>query len=378
MNPNIRLFFDCLSDGLLILNSQAVVRYANPVAVSALACRVDEVIAFDNLRQTVSKLHNGYLASPQRLGIDIDKPGGPRGIEVSVMSSPVADEFLLLVHPEDKRQDVRNIFANFIEMLDCSLERPVQKLIGSSDRLLAKFSSQVGDDFVLNQEINELRRCADELRNEVQQISLFATSSSAVSMLSDERVEIPELLAEVVTAVRPILTLHGIRLCFAGIDDSLPVIYGSRYFLSKALMVYLKHLAVHLAPSSYIQISVERYGSAVRLIFTDYGVKGPKYPTEITESSFASNALDGSQNLDLSLPICKRILELHRGRLQVINENERLHRIIFELPTGTPPTADVDLGMRQALRYAHDLLLLMKQKDGVPANSGAELQAVTQ
>lgn len=366
MNSNIQQLFDSLSDGLLILNAQGVVRYANPAALPVIACRVDDILPFDKLRQTIDELQKGYLDSPQTLALDIGPAGAPRLIDLTLMSSPVAEEFLLLVHPDDERRDVRNTFTNFIEMLDSSLERPIQKLLGSSERLLDSFARQAGEDFGLNQEIAELRRCADDLRNEIQQISLFASSCSAVTMLSDERIRIPELLAESLAAARPSLLANGIRLCFAGIDDGLPVIYGSKQFLGRALTVYLKHLATELVPNSYMQISAERCGSFIRLVLTDYGEKGPEFPTEITESSFAKQ-FDSSHSLDLSLPICRRILELHRGRLQVINEKERVHRIIFELPAGTPPVTDVDLGMRQALRYAHDLLLLMKHREAAPS-----------
>lgn len=376
VNANIRHLFERLSDGLLILNAQGVVRYANPVALAAFACAVDEVVPFDKLRQTIDKLTKGYLESPQKIPLDIGPAGASRRIDTTLISSPVVEEFLLLIHPADQQRDVRNTFTNFIEMLDSSLERPIQKLLGSAERLLDSFGQQAGEDFGLNQALGALRRDAEGLRNEIQQISLFASSCSAVTMLNDERIRIPELLAEAVAAARPALLAHGIRLCFAGIDDSLPVIYGSRHFLGRALTVYLKHLATHLAPNSYMQISVERCGSFIRLVLTDYGDKGPEFPTEITESSFAEQ-FDAGYGLDLSLPICRRILELHRGRLLVINEKERVHRIVFELPAGVPPVSDVDLGMRQALRYAHDLLLLMKHQEAAPAEIFSSQAACT-
>lgn len=363
MSPNIRQFFDYLSDGLLILNAQGFVRYANPAAIALSGWRLDEKLPSPRLSQALADLIDGTVTSPQQVIVDIGQSEVSRPVEATLISSPVADEFLLLMPVTDKRQDARNTFANFIEMLDSSLERPTQKLIGAAERMLESFAQRAGDDFVLAQEVGELRRAADELRNEIQLISLFATSCSAVTMLSDERIVIPELLAEAVASARPKLLPQGIRLCFAGINDSLPVIYGSRYFLGKALTVYLKHLAAELEPNSYIQISAERSGSFLRLVMTDYGNKGPEFPTEITESSFAEQDFESGRPLDLSLPICKRILELHRGHLQILTEDERLHRIVFELPAGTPPVADIDLGMRQALRYAHDLLLLLKQRE---------------
>ena len=121
MNSNIQQLFDSLSDGLLILNAQGVVRYANPAALPVIACRVDDILPFDKLRQTIDELQKGYLDSPQTLALDIGPAGAPRLIDITLMSSPVAEEFLLLVHPDDERRDVRNTFTNFIEMLDSSL-----------------------------------------------------------------------------------------------------------------------------------------------------------------------------------------------------------------------------------------------------------------
>lgn len=371
MKPSIRFFFDHLSDGLLVLSGLGVVRYANPASQTVLASQLGEIIPFDTLRQSIDALALGRLPSPQCLSFDLGAPGSPRCVATTLMKSPVADEYLLILHPDDAGRHEHNRLANFVEMLDSSLEGPTQRLIAAAERMLQSFAGQAGSDLVLTREVSELGRRADELRNEIQQISLYAASCSALTLLGDDRIEIAQWLAEALAAARSTLVQRGIRLCFAGINDNLPVIYGSKHFLTRALAVYLKHLAGHLEYNSYMQVSVERRGAAIQLALIDYGTQGPAFPTIISESPTAGPSPDAAHTLDLSLPICKRIMELHRGRLLVINESERLHKIVFELPTGLPPTSDSELGMRQALRYAHDLRCLLKQQETSPGKGAS-------
>jgi hypothetical protein len=124
-------------------------------------------------------------------------------VATTLMKSPVAEEYLLILHPDDAGRHEHNRLANFVEMLDSSLEGPTQRLIAAAERMLQSFAGQAGSDLVLTREVSELRRRADELRNEIQQISLYAASCSALTLLGDDRIEIAQWLAEALAAIQP-------------------------------------------------------------------------------------------------------------------------------------------------------------------------------
>ncbi len=85
----------------MVLNGLGVVRYANPASQTVLASQLGEIIPFDTLRQSIEALALGRLPSPQCLSFDLGAPGSPRCVATTLMRSPVADEYLLILHPDD-------------------------------------------------------------------------------------------------------------------------------------------------------------------------------------------------------------------------------------------------------------------------------------
>jgi hypothetical protein len=92
------------------------------------------------------------------------------------------------------------------------------------------------------------------------------------------------------------------------------------------------------------------------------------HPTKHVRQPFINTppTKNGIPTIELSLPLCERVLELHGGSISFSQEGSDLNQITFEIPTGAPAEQSDEHGVEQAQRYAHDLHKLLqniKQKD---------------
>ncbi|MDV7397111.1 ATP-binding protein, partial [Arthrospira platensis SPKY1] len=71
--------------------------------------------------------------------------------------------------------------------------------------------------------------------------------------------------------------------------------------------------------------------------------------------------------LGLGLPLARKVVELHGGRLVLEQELDGFVTCIIELPAGTSPLPSQDMNVAQAQRYANDLVRLLSDRNTAAA-----------
>lgn len=75
-----------------------------------------------------------------------------------------------------------------------------------------------------------------------------------------------------------------------------------------------------------------------------------------------ADAAANTPGLGLGLPLARRIVEMHQGRLALDQELDGFITASIELPTSTSPFASPETDIAQAQRYASDLARLMTRR----------------
>jgi hypothetical protein len=363
MNRNIRILFDSLKDGLLIVAPGGEVQFANVAARALVPIVIGKQLSGEWLRTQLMAIQRGYLKPP--LTFDITVPGqidAADRMRVTILPSPIGQDFVVLMKNVTTEQRYENVIGNLAEMLDCEISQPTQQFLDAAAQLLGQFKESAGGDWALRDAVAEVERRAGVVARRLKQIGLLASAFKTAPIRGEDRIVVSELIIEVVATVKALLLKRQIGLSYAGLLDGLPVIYGSRTFLVHAIAGYLRHLVKQSDPGANILISMRAKGNFMLLGITSFGqcaIPGPGARPFMPLLEYASGGNAGG--LNLTLPLCKRVVEINGGHLRLEKDGESVNRIVFELPIGAPAADVRDLGLKQAERYAQDLLTLMQR-----------------
>lgn len=361
MDENIQLLFDRLNEGLLLISSVGSVLYANPAAQEIMPTVSGEMLSTEWLLSQISAVQRGYLKLPLTFDVDLQREDASVDhVQVTLLASPARSNFIALIKNVSAEQQYANELDNFSEMLHCELRAPLQKFLGAVAGMLAKFEHFAEENWTLRNAVAIVSRRSDSLLDRLQKISLLAAASKLTPMRDAKRIPLPALVGDAVLTVQTAFAERGIRVSYCGLENSLPIIYGSRVFLAQALAGYLRYLAERSGRDGNIVITAETLGPRVHLsIINDVGLAS-------VNGSVAKLALPAAEQsravetMDLTLAVCKRVVRLNGGSLSFHREGRVIKGIVFVFPIGAPATEDRQLETQQTLRYAQDLNTLME------------------
>jgi signal transduction histidine kinase len=369
MNLNMQRLFDSLKDGILIISPvEYGVLYANQAARAMLPVSPGQPLLVEWMHSQISAIERGFLKPP--LTFEISLPGLNSlsdQIQVTLLPSPVGKDFVVILKNISDEQRYENVISNLAEMLDCEFHVPMREFMGSVTQMLSLFEPKAEENWALRESVAEVSRKGASLKGRLQQIGLLASTFKQSPMQGEERIVVPTLINDVLTSTRTLLTEHGIRVSFSGVSTGLPVIYGSRNFLVQALAGYLRYLVERVDRGVNILISAKTKGDFILLSIANYGLSQPPgHSRRVLLPLLGDGETKNIEALSLTLPLCKRVVELCGGNLHFGEDGGVFSKIIFELPVGAPSVEEPDLGMQQAQRYAQDLLTLMQRQSAKP------------
>lgn len=366
MNRNMQSLFENLKDGLLIVSgSDARVLYANAAARSMQTFALGEPLTGDWLSRHIADIQHGYEQPPISFEIDLPTPGDAVDrIRVTLVPSPVGSDFIVLLNNLTDAAAYDNVINNLAEMLDCHFREPMQQFLGDARAIVEQLELRTASDPALRASVATLSQQGNALLANLQQLGLLASTFKSAPMHGDERIKLTELFDEVFSACRSLLIERHIRVSTSGLNEQLPLIYGSHAFLVEALAGYLSHLLRRIERGVDILVSAKAKGNFVLLSLTNFGQTPPPGASHRALQPLlnAGRRANGGRSLGLSLPLCKRVLKLNGGSLRFDGEGNEFSKITFELPVGAPALDEQALAMQQAQRYAADLLALMQRR----------------
>ena len=206
------------------------------------------------------------------------------------------------------------------------------------------------------------------LVNNIFQLATYAETFSKSPILAVDRILVEELISLLLARLRPLMEQRSINIHFAGASNELPVIYGSRDWLLEALVGYIEYMVKRCGAQHQIEFQIRPFGNFLSFHLNNQGKRVAKNVPQKNFMPFSELGnkhakAQGESSLNLSLPICKRVIELHHGLLKVKEEENEISMLTIELPVGAPPE-DIapHLGAEQARRFAEDLSRLMQRQ----------------
>jgi two-component system sensor histidine kinase AtoS len=175
----------------------------------------------------------------------------------------------------------------------------------------------------------------DLLRDEASRLAVLSRNLQEVArgdVNGEEDLDVVKLLSEVTGLVRHEMERSRIRIETRW-DENIPKVHGNSGRLKQALLNLLVNARQAMPEGGRITLTADgNEGDHVNLIVEDTGTGIPmEYQTRVFRTFFTTKP-DGT---GLGLPITRRIVEDHRGTIELESQPGRGSRFTIRLPAGS-------------------------------------------
>ncbi len=335
----------CREDGLLIIDHQGVVRFGNPAAEKMIGHPAGSLVG-QNVFEYVLPRYRGVvveqvrrrrmgLSSTYEVGI-LSGRGEERLLLISAAPLPnregQMDQSVLVVRDitEQKKQEdelrrardaamhAAQLQSEFLANISHELRTPMNAIIGLADLLR---EAPVPDR--ARECVNDIHRAAHDLLALIEDLLDFSRIESGRMRLREVPFQPHEVLAEVVRFFQPMAEKKGIRLD-SRIEGYLEGGLCGDPERLRQILVNLVGNAVKFTDRGHVDVNVHLYPREeddTWNLSIEVADTGPGIPPEVGEEIFQPfRQGDGSLTRSrggtgLGLPITKRLVEMHGGRI---------------------------------------------------------------
>ena len=206
---------------------------------------------------------------------------------------------------------------NLLSAVTVELYRPLNELVTLSERLLA------GEDGELQgpqkEDVQIILKAAARLREMVNEILDLSSLLDDGLSLDFERVDIVEVVTDVIEVARGDIGKKALSLELNARPDERVFVRGNRQRLWQAITNLVSN-AIKFTESGGVNVSVSRQeNGSVILIVEDTGVGIASLDQATVFDTFRQLAgrTGAKRGTGLGLAICKRLIELHGGKIRV-------------------------------------------------------------
>ncbi len=327
LSERLSLLLNALPAGVVVLDGQASITEANPVARQLLGDELEGRHWGD-----VARAHLEPTLTLGEWQLD--------GRRLSLAESPLDSSGgkLLLLHDisaahqmksELERNQRLAAMGEMAASLAHQLRTPLATALLYAGNLgQAELGEEARRRFA-DKTVAQLRR----LERLIQDVLLFARGES----IGRDVIGVSDLLAEVAQTLEPLLKEHGVRL---EMDDRCPgaVMVGGRKALFGALVSLLENALQVSDPGGSIRLSAWYGEDEIQVAVAD---EGPGIPAEMQARIFEPFFTTRSQGTGLGLPIALGVARAHGGSLQVSSEPGSGAEFVLRLPVQSQSREDM-------------------------------------
>jgi PAS domain S-box-containing protein len=315
-------------DGIVVIDTRGRIEGYNPAAQRLFGYAEDEVIG-----RNVSMLmpspyheeHDGYLARyletgfQKIIGIGREvtgkrKDGTMFPLHLSVGETSLGGErkFTGILHDLSTRvameEQLREqaALARLGEMaavLAHEVKNPLAAVRGAIEVIGTRLPSRTKDAAIVKEIVSRI----DSLNELMKDLLLFARPPRPNPL----PVDISPLVAATGELLREDPALNAVRI---DVEGSAPPVFADPGLLRIVFLNLMINSAHAMRGEGHIHVSVEASNGACRIAFKD---NGPGIPPEIREKIFTPFFTTKSRGTGLGLPTAKRLIEAHRGTIDV-------------------------------------------------------------
>jgi len=231
--------------------------------------------------------------------------------------------------------------TEFLANLSHELRTPLNAVIGFAD--LMKLKVNAGDAAGLAQYADLVSQGGQRMLTIVSQLLEIARLDFGARELTEVGIDVTETVASSVVQVEERFATKGVAIRFAPTDLGI-VVRAERAYFIKALMAVLTNAAQHSEKRGEIEVDAALRGGDLEISVTDHGAGIPADllprladPFVHGESAFTRKR-DGA---GLGLAMCRRILDMHGGRLQIDSTPGKGVRVTLIYPASRLETSTV-------------------------------------
>ena len=367
MSATLQDLMDVLEEAFFIVGSDGVVKLVNKAANMMLPLDVGKKLAIEAFNVQLSSVVNGYVVLPYAFECQSPAYGGGL-IRFKIQKSPVGGGYLVSVADVTGETKLSVISANFSNLLSIELADSMRQFSTDLAMLMNDIVPRGEQRRQLSDKAQSVLQQGQMLVTNIVQLATYAETFSKSPILAVDRIMVDELISLLLARLRPLMDQRSINIHFAGASSELPVVYGSRDWLVEALVGYIEYMVKRCGAQHQIEFQIRPFGNFLSFHLHNQGRRVSKnVPSKnfmpFSELGNKQAKAHGESSLNLSLPICKRVIELHHGFLKVKEEENEISMLTIELPVGAPPE-DIapNLGAEQARRFAEDLSRLMQRQ----------------
>ncbi len=221
--------------------------------------------------------------------------------------------FLYLFNDITDAKNLKRIKADFITNLSHELRTPLTAIKGYIEALEDPELDAVNREKF----VKIVHENIERLTNIVSDLLVLSDIERTKRKINKERINLNELIEEVILLFRKTAEAKGLRLNFS--PDSIPEYYGDR-FLMHQLLVNLVSNALKFTEKGWVDISTKYEKGKFHITVSDSGIGIPSEEIPRIFERFytvdkARSRMQGGTGLGLS--IVKHIVQLHQGEIKV-------------------------------------------------------------
>ncbi|MBI1920852.1 MAG: GAF domain-containing protein [Geobacter sp.] len=351
--------FEHASEGLMAVNVRGEIAYVNMGALEIFGYERDEavkltlqdVLAEESLPETLENHINFFLGRgyKKKLDLIITSPAGEkRCVQVSVSGHRLLGQYCIIsfmdVTEERKREydlreanarlvDVDRLKSEFINTAAHELRTPITVVHGYSTLV-----RELGMENLSEQQceyINAAIQGTEMIMEFVEDLLDLARMKSGKLELKLEEKDVMEPIRDVYKVFAPFASQKGLVLVMDATEDNIRACFD-REKIERVLTNLIGNAMKFTPEGGTIGILVDRAGEEVHVSVTDNGSGIPQeYLARIFDEFYQLEPDETRPGSGLGLPICKRLVEAHNGRIWVASELSRGSRFTFSLPVGS-------------------------------------------
>jgi len=354
VNEAFRMLFDQVKSGVIWVQRNGVVRYANKAAVQMTPVILGQALLDPVAERTVKAAGQNMLKLPFAFELTTQE-AHPDTIRAAVINAPVGQDLMVVMNNVSEERWYSQALENLIGYVEAEMAQPIEALAQKLPKTaqLVQQQGAAGDLKVMVQEAAALSIKLGKLRDLV---SVFGESA----LQRDERIMLPDLLQQAMAEVMPQASARNVTVVMAVVNGELPAVYGSSHWLSKATSEYLEQSIRSAQPGGLIELSIQSVGTRVMVRARNQGlfVSNHERRNAFVPFGVGDSAKPGDKRRGIGLALAQRILEQHGGSVRIEDEFDSVD-FVLEIPAGAPASQDAQLSVEQAQRYARDMSQLM-------------------
>lgn len=354
MNEAFRQLFDQVKSGVVWVQRDGVVRYANKAAVQMTPVILGQLMLDPVAERTVKAAGQGMLKLPFSFELTTQE-AHPDTIRAAVINAPVGQDLMVVLNNVSQERWYSQALENLIGYVEAEMAQPIEALAKKLPKT-AYLVQQAGASADLAALVQDAAGLSIKLGKLRDLVSVFGESA----IQRDERIMLPDLLNKALSEVMPQAKARNITVAMSGVVGELPAVYGSVHWLGKATSEYLEQSIRSAQPGGLIELSIQATGTRVMVRARNQGlfVSNHERRNAFVPFGVGDSAKPSDQRKGIGLALAQRILEQHGGSVRIEDEFDSVD-FVLEIPAGAPASQDAQLSVEQAQRYARDMSQLL-------------------